>query len=80
MANAKMMCPYYLLRILWVYVKMYMVIKMEEKIPERKPTRARNYNYSSVGAYFVTICTKNRAEILSNIVGGDTKQKGLRKQ
>ena len=44
---------------------------MEEKRPERKRTRVKNYDYSSVGAYFVTICTKNRAEILSDIVGGD---------
>ncbi|MBQ7969160.1 MAG: transposase [Clostridia bacterium] len=44
---------------------------MEEKRPERKPTRIKNYDYSRVGAYFITICTKNRAEILCNIVGGD---------
>ena len=50
---------------------MYSVIRMEEKYHIRKPTRIKNYDYSSVGAYFVTICTKNRAEILSNIVGGD---------
>ena len=43
------------------------VMKMEEKKPERKPTRIKNYDYSSAGAYFITICTKNRAEILSNI-------------
>ena len=48
-----------------------MVMKMQEKYPERKPTRIKKYDYSSAGAYFVTICTKNRAEILSNIVGGD---------
>ena len=48
-----------------------MVMKMGEKRPERKTTRIKNYNYNSVGAYFVTICTKNRAEILSDIVGGD---------
>ena len=46
-------------------------MKMEEKKPDRKPTRIKNYNYNSVGAYFITICTKNRAEILSDIVGGD---------
>ena len=44
---------------------------MEEKRAERKPTRIKNYDYSSAGAYFITICTKNRAEILSYIVGGD---------
>ena len=46
-------------------------MNVKEKRPERKPTRIKNYDYSSVGAYFVTICTKNRAEILSQIVGGD---------
>ena len=46
-------------------------MKMEDKYPERKRTRIKNYDYSSIGAYFITICTKNRAEILSNIVGGD---------
>ena len=29
------------------------------------------YNYSQPGAYFVTVCTKNRECILSGIVGGD---------
>ena len=42
---------------------------MNNDIPKRKPTRIKNYDYSSVGAYFITICTKNRAEILSRIVG-----------
>ncbi len=33
---------------------------MENKLPERKPNRLKNYDYSSVGAYFITICTINR--------------------
>ncbi len=45
-----------------------MVMKMEEKIPERKPTRIKNYDYSSTGAYFVTICTQDRKQILSEII------------
>ena len=36
-------------------------------LPKRKPTRLKNYDYSSTGAYFITICTKNRKEILSKI-------------
>ena len=44
---------------------------MENKLPQRKPTRLKNFDYSSAGAYFVTICTENRCEILSRIVGGD---------
>lgn len=35
----------------------------------RKPNRLKNYDYSSNGAYFVTICTKGRREILGEIVG-----------
>lgn len=41
---------------------------MENNYPERKPTRIKKYDYSSVGAYFVTICTKDRKQILSEIV------------
>ena len=37
---------------------------------ERKPTRLGGYDYSHDGAYFVTICTKDRRNILCDIVGG----------
>lgn len=37
-------------------------------LPKRKPTRLQEYDSSTPGAYFVTICTKDRAEILSEIV------------
>jgi REP element-mobilizing transposase RayT len=37
--------------------------------PKRKQLRLNNYNYNSVGAYFITICTHERKCILSNIVG-----------
>ncbi len=36
----------------------------------RKPTRLSDYDYSTGGAYFVTICTHNRRQILSRIVVG----------
>ena len=42
---------------------------MEEKQPRRKPNRLSEYDYSSSGAYFVTICVENRRNILCNIVG-----------
>ena len=47
------------------------VIKMdkEKKSPKRKPTRLKNFDYSATGAYFITICTQNRKNILSTIVG-----------
>ena len=41
----------------------------QEKLPERKPTRLRGYDYSAHGAYFITMCTQNRKNILSQIVG-----------
>ena len=39
------------------------------ELPKRKPTRLKGYDYSLPGAYFITICTKDRKCILSNIVG-----------
>ena len=32
--------------------------------------RLKDYDYNTQGAYFITICTQNRKEILSNIVVG----------
>ncbi len=44
---------------------------MDEKkeLPKRKHPRLDNYDYSSEGAYFVTICTQNRRCVLSRTVG-----------
>ena len=39
-------------------------------LPKRKPTRLKNYDYSSAGAYFITICTEKRKKILSEICVG----------
>ncbi len=41
----------------------------KKEFPKRKHPRLDYYNYSSPGAYFVTICTQNRRCILSRIVG-----------
>ena len=41
----------------------------KNKLPKRKHPRLDNYDYSSAGAYFVTICTQNRRCVLSRIVG-----------
>ena len=38
-------------------------------LPKRKPTRLKNYDYNSEGAYFITICTHNRKNLFGNIVG-----------
>ena len=40
-------------------------------LPQRKRIRLPDYDYSSPGAYFVTVCTQNRRCILSDIVVGD---------
>lgn len=42
---------------------------MNEKLPNRKRVRAKYFNYSQPGVYFITICTQNRQCVLSKIVG-----------
>lgn len=37
------------------------------ELQTRKPNRLKDYDYSQDGAYFITICTKDRKEILSEI-------------
>ena len=32
-------------------------------LPKRKPIRVENYDYSTPGAYFITVCTANREKI-----------------
>ena len=41
-----------------------------EKKPTRKQYRLPDYDYSQSGAYFITICTKDRKQILSKIIVG----------
>ena len=36
-------------------------------LPERKPMRLRDYDYSSPGAYFITVCTRGKECFLSRI-------------
>ncbi len=40
-----------------------------EELKKRKTPRLQNFDYNSVGAYFITICTQNRRCMLSQIVG-----------
>ncbi|MBE6588513.1 MAG: hypothetical protein E7647_08915 [Ruminococcaceae bacterium] len=42
---------------------------MDNKLPKRKTTRLKKYDYSSTGVYYITICTENRERLLSSIVG-----------
>ena len=39
------------------------------ELPKRKTNRIKYYDYSSGGAYFVTICTEGRKNLLCTIVG-----------
>ena len=43
----------------------------EKELPKRKPTRLQEFDYNTTGAYFITICTDQRRQILSRIVGVD---------
>ena len=51
------------------------------ELPKRKNIRLPNFDYGNTGAYFITICVKDRKPILSNIVGDDAhivpKQYGI---
>lgn len=40
-------------------------------LPKRKPTRLKEFDYSTPGSYFITICTKDRKKLLSKITVGD---------
>ena len=42
---------------------------MENRLPQRKHPRLEHYDYSTAGAYFITICTHNRCCLLSHVVG-----------
>lgn len=42
---------------------------MKESIPIRKNTRLNHYDYTKEGGYFITICIKNRKELLGKIKG-----------
>ena len=48
-----------------------MKMDKEKELPKRKPTRLKKFDYSSAGAYFVTICIRDRMNILSEIVKTD---------
>ena len=45
-----------------------MKMDKEKELPKRKDLRLKQYDYSSAGAYFVTICIKDRKRILSGII------------
>jgi REP element-mobilizing transposase RayT len=43
-----------------------------DEFPKRKQIRIEDYDYSTPGAYFITICTANREKIFWNCVGADS--------
>ncbi len=45
------------------------------ELPNRKQIRLKNYDYSTPGAYFITICTKDKKTILGKITVGDVLNK-----
>lgn len=40
---------------------------MDANFPARKRNRLKDYDYGTPGAYFITVCTRGRARILSHI-------------
>ena len=40
-----------------------------KELPERKPNRLKDYDYSQNGVYFVTVCTFRREHLFGRIVG-----------
>ena len=45
-------------------------MEYNNQLPHRKSPRLPEYDYSQNGAYFVTVCTEHRKQILSKIVVG----------
>lgn len=46
-----------------------MTSKNNNVLPTRKPNRLNGYDYSSCGAYFITICTQEKKKLFWNNVG-----------
>ena len=49
---------------------MKLVMNMEHFLPQRKTPRLKQYDYSTAGDYFITICTQDRRCLLSHIAEG----------
>ena len=43
-------------------------MKNPKNMPSRKPNRLKGFDYAEFGAYFITICVKDRTPLLGNIV------------
>ena len=47
-------------------MKWVMQVDKESKLPKRKEIRLKNFDYSSPGVYFITICTESRKNYFWN--------------
>ncbi|MBR5490389.1 MAG: transposase [Oscillospiraceae bacterium] len=47
-----------------------------EQYPERKPIRLKDYDYSTPGAYFITVCIADRKPILWNVGAATLSPRG----
>ena len=43
---------------------------------QRKRLRLEGYDYSQTGAYFLTVCTKDRDHLFAEIIHGDVQLNG----
>ena len=50
-------------------------METEKNKHNRKLNRLKDFDYSSDGSYFITICVKNRAEFLSEIIWNDEENR-----
>ena len=46
-------------------------MKYDSRIHHRRSIRLRGYDYSQAGAYFVTVCTRNRECLFGEIINGE---------
>jgi putative transposase len=46
-------------------------MKHDPQIHHRRTIRLREYDYSTIGAYFVTICTHGRECLFDEVTGGE---------
>ena len=49
------------------------MMKYDPNVHHRRSIRLQGYDYSQAGAYFVTICTRNRKCIFGEILGGEMR-------
>lgn len=48
-------------------------MKHDTDLHHRRSTRLKDYDYAQPGAYFLTVCTRDRECLFGNIVGGEMR-------